>query len=87
MELWNIEHKVHEELYSERDEVGGIDSGNEVFQVFANASESEFDQCGENGAGRWRSANSVGARSRGFESHGKDLETGQHGQTSGHCLG
>ncbi|KAH9977542.1 hypothetical protein BJV74DRAFT_989918 [Russula compacta] len=48
VELWNMEHKVHEEI------LGGIDSGNEVFQVFANALEFKDGNCGEDGA-RWLS--------------------------------
>ena len=87
MELWNIEHKVHEESYCERDEFGSINSGNEIFQVFANTIELKVVECGENDAGWWRLAYSVGARLRGFESNVKVLKTGQRGQTSGHHLG
>ena len=87
MELWNIEHKVHEESYFERDEFGSIDSGNEVLQIFTNTVEYKFVECGENNAGWWRSAYSVGARSRGFEFNGKEPETGQCDQTGSHRLG
>ena len=87
VELWNIEHKVHEESYSEPVKFGSIDSGNEVFQIFTNTFETKGFECGENDAGGWRSASSVGARSRGLESYVKGLETGQRGQTSGHRLG
>ena len=87
MELWNIEHKVHEEMYFEPVEFGGIDSGNEVFQVFADPFENKSGECGEDGACERRQAYLVGTGSRGSESDLKQLETGQRGQTSGHCVG
>ena len=59
-----MEHKVHEEMYSEPDEFGGIDSGNEVFQVFINALECKVSKSGEDGARQWRKAYSIGARLR-----------------------
>ena len=57
-----MEHEVHEEMYIELEEFGGIDSGNEVFQVFADAFEGKVNECREEGACWWRQAYSVGAR-------------------------
>ena len=45
-----MEHEVHEETYIELEEFGGIDSGNEVFQVFANPFEIKAGECGEDSA-------------------------------------
>ena len=61
-ESWNMEHEVHEEMHFEQDEFGGIDSGNEVFQVFANPFETKVGECGEESARWWRQVYSVGAR-------------------------
>ena len=81
-----MEHKVHEEIYLELVEFGGIDSGDEFFLVFTNAFEIRLDERGEDSARWWRQVHSVGARRRRSESNGKPVETRQCGETSGHRL-
>ena len=60
MKLWNMDHSAHQEIYSEKIEFGGIDSGNEVSQVFASALELKDGESGKDSRRWWREDNSVG---------------------------
>lgn len=55
---------------------GNIDSSSEIFPVFANTSEFKVFECGENDAGWWRKAYSVGASLREFKLNVKVSEIG-----------
>ena len=74
VELWNIEH---EEKYPKPVEFKGINSGNEVFQVFTNTFEFKVGGCRDDSTHWWRQAYLVWVR--GSEYNAKPLETGEHG--------
>ena len=69
-EMWCVEYDLIEEVYNQAVELGGIDVGHEVVQIFADPSENKLSEREEGRAcpRRRTSICSVRARPRGSES-------------------
>jgi hypothetical protein len=69
--LWNVENEAQEKVYSEVMQLGGIDSGDEILQVLADACERKVGEGGEESTCQWRNTDLSGWRSKpnaeGFE--------------------
>ena len=68
-------------------EDGGIDKGDEVFQVLSSATEGKVDEGREDCTLQWRWGYLVGAGQSASETKPKRFEGGQGGQVGDHRLG
>jgi hypothetical protein len=87
--LGGVEIDLIEEDYLEVAEPRGIDTGHEDIQIFADSSELEIRESGEDRACLRRRSLTFRIRVRlgGLESEGKCFETGQRGEAGDHHLG
>ena len=83
LELRNDEVKVHKEPYVEAAEFGSVDSGGEILQILASASEFEICKRGESSGRRWGLCCLGWAGMRGLESKDKLFEFWQLRYASG----
>ena len=88
-QLWGVEYYINEKVYIQMVDLGGIDAGHEVVQIFADPLERKICENGEDRAcrGRGTSACLVRARSRGFKLKQKISEAGQGGEGHDHRFG
>jgi len=86
LELWNGKVKVHEEPYVEAVEFGSVNSGDEILQILASASEFKICKRGESSGWRWGLCCLGWTGMRGMESKDKLLEFWQLGYARGYGL-
>ena len=88
-ELWCVEYDLIEEVYVQIVESRGIDSGQDLLQIFAVPFEFNIGETGEDRACRRRGMSAFQDRAWSWVSKTKEkgLEAGQRREAGGHHLG